>query len=933
MTTYAWMGQAVTWRGWERWTRIAGVVGGLLLLSLALSATARAEFGIGSFDGEVANQDGSAFTQAGGHPWRASTTIEFNQHLEGGFIPTPDGDTRSLVVDLPAGFLGDPSAVPTCSEQELADTGECPDSTQVGISMVTAGFIFIDAPAPVYNMEPPPGVPASFAFPIAGVVVHLNAEVRSDDDYGIRIRVENIPQTLPLLRTTLTLWGVPADSSHDGQRGACLNNGGTCPAGIPRKPFLTNPMTCTPMGVGLETRLSIDSWQNPGVFRSASFFSHLPAPDEATQQGPENCDRVPFDASLSAQPDEPKAGAPSAYTFALKTPQNVNPDGLANAYLKKAVVRLPEGVRVSPSAADGLHGCSPAQVGLRTLAEPSCPNGSKVGSLQIDTPLLEEPMTGSIFLARPKDNPFGTLLSLYLVARGPGVIVKLPGSVVADPRTGQLTATFDNNPQLPFNRLLLSFNGGPRASLSNPSACGTYSTSAELTSWTGKTVQSTNSFAITHDGRGAPCPPRGFSPQFSAGLANPVSGTSSTFSLTFGRSDDDQTLGDIAVDMPHGLVGVIAASTLCADAAAAAGTCGEESRIGSTTTEAGPGTNPFALPGRVYITGPYKGAPYGLSIVVPAVAGPFDLGTVVVRAAIRVDRMTAQLRIVSDPLPSILEGIPLQIRTVDVRVDKPGFMLAPTSCREQRIAATIGALEGAASAVSSRFQVGDCRSLPYTPKMSLRLGARGRTAGGRTAPLQVILTMPRGRQVNNRSITVTLPRNINSRLSALRGACSREQFAARTCGPQSVVGSAVAVSPLLRDPLRGSVHIVRSPANKLPDLWVALRGEVEIDLIGRITIVPGSLRLRTTFGEIPDVAVSRFRLNFVAGRQGPIGLIRGICSPRVRRELVADLATTGQNGARIVGGQRMSVAGCGRAAARRRSKGTPRARGRRPGRS
>ncbi|MBB4661222.1 hypothetical protein [Conexibacter arvalis] len=879
----------------------------------------------------MSNRDGSAYTQAGGHPWSASTTIEINSH-QGTLAVTPEGDTRNITVDLPAGFVGDPSAAPRCREAQLADTLRCPNSTQVGITRVTAGFIVQDAAAPVYSMEPPPGVPATFAFTVAGVVVHLNARVRSDGDYGLAIDVRDIPQTLPLVRTSLTFWGVPADSSHDDQRG--YNNGGqTCidsnafgipcsnSAGVPRKAFLTNPMTCTPPGVGLETRLTVEEWLNPGVTRTARFFSHLPAPDEATQQGPEGCDRVPFEASLSATPTSARAGAPTGYVFELKTPQSSNPDGLANAHLKKTVVRLPEGVRVSPSAAAGLEACSPGQIGLRSLAAPACPAGSKIGTLQIDTPLLDEPMHGAIHLARQRDNPFGTLLALYLVARGPGVLLKLPGSVVADPVTGQLTATFDDNPQLPFDRLLLRFADGPRATLTNPASCGVYTTSSELASWTGKTVTSNSSFTISRDGSGAPCPPPGFAPRFAAGLANPVAGSSSTFSLSFGREDDDQTLRDISVDMPRGLVGVIAASTLCHDAAAAIGACGEESRIGSTTTEAGPGPNPFALPGRVYITGPYKGAPYGLSIVVPAVAGPFDLGTVVVRAAIHVDRMTAQLRVVSDPLPSILEGIPLQVRTVEVRIDKAGFMVAPSSCRVQQVAAMIGALEGASSAVSSRFQVGNCRALTYAPRISLRIGARGRTAARRTTPLRVVLTMPRGRQTNNKSVTVTLPRNVNSRLSALTGACTREQFEARDCGPHSVVGSAFAVTPLLRDPLRGNVHIVRTPGNRLPELWVALRGEVQIDLIGRVRIVPGSLQLKTTFGEIPDVAVSRFQLDFIPGRRGAIGLVSGICAKRVRRRMIADLAMVGQNGARITRSQRMRVAGCGRGAARTRRKG------------
>lgn len=895
------------------WRAIAACVTALVA-AMAIAATAQAEFGIATFDGEVSNQDGSAFTQAGGHPWKAGSTIVFNQHLAEGFLPTPDGDVKVLRVDLPAGFGGNPNALPKCSEDMLADTGTCPDATQVGLSGLTAGFILVNSVKPVFNMEPPPGVAASFAYTAAGVVVHLNARVRSDGDYGVTLEVDGIPQTLPLLETWLTFWGVPADSSHDGERGACLSTpeSDVCPAGVPRRPFLTNPTACTAPGVGLETVLSIDSWQAPGAFRSASFFSHLPAPDQATQVGPEGCDQVPFEASLAAAPDVRRSGAPAGFEFELRTPQSDNPDGIANAHLKKAVVRLPEGVRVSPSAADGLQACAPDQIGLKSLAAPSCPAGSKIGRVQIDTPLLEEPMDGSVYLAKQGDNPFGSLLAMYLVARGPGVIVKLPGRVDPDPRTGRLTATFDDNPQLPFDRLLLELPGGPRAALTNPSECGTYTTQADLTSWSGKTVHSESSFTISRDGNGEPCPPRGFSPAFMAGLESPAAGSSSPFSLAFGRGDSDQTLGGIAVDMPRGLTGAIASATLCDDGRAAAGTCGEESRIGSVTTSAGPGSNPFSLPGRVYVTGSYKGAPYGLSVVVPAVAGPFDLGTVVVRSAISVDRTTAQLRVVSDPLPTILEGIPLQVRDVRVDVDKPGFIVAPSSCEAKRVEAQLSSAEGATAAVGSRFQVGDCAALPFRPRLKLRLTGRRQIRTGSHPGVRAQVNQSGIGEAGIRKAVVTLPRSLALDPDNAQDLCEfvdgTKPDLEKHCPKGSIVGRARAKTPLLKDDLVGDVYFVKNVERhpktgalirKLPMIVVALRGEIAINLVGKSSTAKDG-RLVNTFGSVPDAPISQFNLNVDGGGSGILAVTRtrkgriSLCAKP--KSHVAAAAIDGQNG-------------------------------------
>jgi uncharacterized repeat protein (TIGR01451 family) len=909
--------------------------------------TAAPSFGVDAFDGQVtADAAGAPYTQAGGHPFAASTDIDFNtmtnaNPLIGPLWPVEPA--KDAHVDLPPGFIGNPTAAAKCAAADLANAQGvvaeplCSPASQVGTALVRLngfGGPSVFGPLPVFNVVPPPNVPARFGFNVAGTVVTLNGALRSDSDYGLSVHVDDIPEGLAISGTSLTFWGVPADVSHDAER-ACpgqqapWQGGSSCSTDAPRVSFLRNPTSCTPAGVGLPTTLSIDSWVHPGDFKQATFFTHLPPaypfppPDQGPQQGPTGCDNVPFDPSLSATPGTPaKANSPSGFTFDLKLPQNGDPASIGEADLKRAVVQLPVGVRVSPSSADGLGACTPDEIGLHSLADPSCPGSSKLGSIVIDTPLLDQPLTGSVYLAAPHDNPFGSLLAIYLVAKGPGLIVKLPGKVDADPQTGQLTATFDNNPQLPFMSLHLAFDGGPRAALVTPKQCGTYTTHAELTSWSGKTVSSDSSFSVSGDGNGGACAPATFSPGFTAGTQNPVAGADSPFLLQLTRGDQDQELSGLTVYTPSGLLGRIANAVLCPAGAANAGTCQDVSKIGDVTVGAGAGSNPFYITnGRAYITGPYKGAPYGLSIVVPAVAGPFDLGDVVVRAAIFVDRATAALRVVSDPLPTILQGIPLDVRDVRVAIDKPHFIVNPTSCAVKHVFGTIASTQGAIAHASSRFQVGDCASLSLAPRLSLTVGARRHTRAGVSTPVTATLTQTRG-QANLRSVSVALPGTLDALLPVVNRACDRSAFDAGRCTNATKVGSAVAVTPLLRDPLRGSAYFVKTSPGHLPNLMVALRGQIAIDLKGVVSI-PGGRRLATTFNTIPDAPITKFTLRIVSGRNGPVGIATNLCSAK-GRSTPARLGFRGQNGKLVQLSQRVRVIGCSKARPARKAARTRR---------
>jgi hypothetical protein len=914
--------------------RTGGLLIAALLLMLVMGVgTARAEFGVASFDGEVVNRDAGgnavAATQAGEHPDEASTTITFNTHLDPvlGFA-VPDADVKNIHVDLPPGFIGNPNATPTkCTAGQLADESNptCPFSSQVGIVIIRkAAFLpaFERVAFPVFNMVVPPGVPAAFGFNAGNVPVYLTAELRSGADYGLTVNVNQISQGLPLLSTTLTFWGVPAASTHDNQR--CLNPtedaipANTCiatpgdPNSAPHsvdsapKPFLTNPTSCSPAGTGLETKLSIDSWPHPGDLEAASFFTHLTQPNEAQQQGPQGCDRVPFDATLTATPSSRTAGAPSGYAFDLQVPQDENPRAIAQGHLKKAVVTLPDGVAVSASAASGLGACSSAEVDLSSAGRSTCPDSSKIGTVRIDTPLLDDPLTGEIYLAKQNDNPFGSLLALYIVAHDyqRGLIIKLPGKIDADPTTGRLTATFDNNPQLPFSNLHLEFKDGPRAPLVNPSICGTKTVTSALTSWSGKSVTSQSSFTIDQS-----CDVAGrFGPSLTAGFADAQAGDSSPFTLELSRPSGEQDIAGLNVTLAPGVLANVGSVPLCPESQASAGTCDRGSQVGHVIAAAGAGSAPVSVPqpGKaptaVYLAGPYKGAPFSLSIVVPAQAGPFDLGTVVVRAALFVDPIDAHVTVVSEPLPTILDGIPLLMQKLVVSIDRPGFMVAPTNCDEMAVTADVRSSAGAIAHVANRLQMAECGSLVLKPKLDLTLSGKGQTTDGKHPAINAVVTQSAG-QANLKRVRVALPLSLALDPDNANGLCEFVDGSKvePTCPKASIVGSAVATTPILDEPLSGPVYFVKNirkdpksgrEIRTLPKLVIPLVGQNGVKLTLTGTSAVEDDQLVTTFDNIPDAPVSSFKLNIIGGKGGILTVSGAdIC----KATQIADQQIDGQN--------------------------------------
>ncbi len=894
-------------------------------------------FGVDAFDA-AATKGGLPLTQAGGHPDTLTTSIDFVTNTDAAHVVGdvwPVEDVKDLTVELPPGLVGNPTGLGECTQTELAN-GDfnpmplCPSSSQVGLLSLRHGTGIL-GPVAIYNMVPPPGVPARFAFNANGSIVVLDAHVRTGGDYGIGVTASSIPQGLVIVGNSVTLWGVPADTSHDAER-SCPGSvppsasGPSCPAGVTPTALFRNPTSCSPAG-SVTTSLSVDSWQDPGDVKSAVIAPHEPqgypfAPlDWGAPVGIDGCDAVPFDPLLTAQPvSGAKAGSPAGFAFDLTIPQSSDPDVTpSQSDVRKVTVTLPEGVRVNPSSAGGLGACTSAQIALSSRSEPTCPDSSKLGTVTIDTPLLDVPVTGNVYLAKPFDNPFNALVAVYIVASAKGVVIKLPGLAVLDPVTGQISTTFDNNPQLPFSRLHVEFRSGPRAPLSTPRTCGTFTTHAVLTGWNGRTEVSDSSFSVSENAKGRPCPPQ-FSPGFSAGTESNSAGSSSSFLLRFSRDDEDQELSTVSVHMPRGLTGRIAKVDLCSLDQARADRCPAGSRIGDATVGAGAGSSPFFIEsGKAYLTGPYKGAPFGVAIVVPAVAGPFDLGKVVTLSSLFVGKHDATVRIVSDPLPTILQGIPLQVRDVRVDVNKPGFFLNPTSCAEKTITAQLTSTQGRTADVSAPFQAADCASLGFKPRMVMRVGGRGHTRAGQTSPFTTTLRMPQRGQANLRFVRVTLPKTINARLNTINDACTRAEFESSIAKcAHARAGSAVASTPLLRRPLRGNVYFVKN-GHPIPDLFVALRGQVDFDLVGRISIVNNAL-LRTTFATAPDVPIRSFTLRLLGGTStASIGAVRNLCS-RASRRAKAQVDYIGQNGKVRQVDQALKVGGCSSSHRRHRNR-------------
>jgi hypothetical protein len=598
----------------------------------------------------------------------------------------------------------------------------------------------------------------------------------------------------------------------------------------------------------------------------------------------------------------------------LKVPQNADPNGLGTPPLKDVTVALPSQLVVSPSSADGLEGCADSQINLSSASYGNCPLGSKLGDIIVRTPVLPNPLEGAVFLAAPECDPCtegnhdaasGRMIRLFIEAEGSGVVLKLEGRVVLDEQTGQLTASFKNNPQQPFEDLKLEFKDGPRAALATPASCGTYSSLASLSAWSSPFTQTSN-LAAPFDV--SSCTSGGiFSPLFAAGTTNNQAARFTPFTFVFSRTDVDRQFASVSASLPPGLLAKLAGVPLCSDPDAVAGTCPVASQVGTVATRSGPGSHPLTLPGQVYLTGPYMGGPYGLAVEVPAIAGPFTLGTVVVRQSLSVDPHDAHVTVHSDPFPTILDGIPLQIRSVNVTIDRPGgFTVNPTSCAPMQVRATLSSTSGDNRPVQSPFQVAGCASLPFKPTFTA--STQSKTSKTNGASLDVKLTQGPS-EANIHRAQVQLPLSLPSRLTTLQKACTEAQFASNPAGCPAAanVGHATARTPLLDVPLTGPAYLVSHGGAAFPDLVVVLQGAgITVNLVGNTNIRKGITFSR--FEAVPDAPISAFQLTLPQGPNSLLAANGSLCasSPLMPTTLV------GQNGAQISRSTTITVTGCGR---------------------
>lgn len=903
------------------------------------------EFRASALVSQITGADGAPDRQAGAHPYEFVTRFDMNTNIgpTQAFSPiTPhiaptSIDLRDVVVDLPPGFLGSAQATPKCPLSQLQGVAQCPADSIIG-HINTEPEAEVAANSPVYNLVAEEGVAAELGFLDLEHGTHVIDAmfVPSPEGYILRAVARELPQ-LEIWDALTTLYGDPA-----------AKNGETS---VPQAMF-TNPAQCS--GRPLVSTIYVDSWRDPGAF-NANGTPNLEGGGWAatSSEAPPvtGCEALRFDpTAFSLQPDTTTANSPTGLSFELGLPQSETPETLATPPLRDTTVTLPAGLVPNPAAAPGLAGCSEAQIGWLgsqgphgetlanggltnfTAAAPACPKESKIGTVEAVTPLLEKPLTGSLYLATENENPFGSVLAGYIVFDDPvtGIVVKVPGELSLNPSTGQVTGVFKEAPQAPVSDLKLRFFGGTPGELATPESCGTFTTAGELTPWSapqsGPPANVSSSFQINQG-----CSP-GFAPAFAAGTSSPRAGSYSPFELSFSRQDPEQEISGLSVTLPPGVSAKIAGVAKCSEAGIQAAAnnpsgaseiaspaCPAASEIGTVQTQAGVGPDPVSLPGKAYLTGPYKGAPLGLAVIVPVVTGPFDLGNVVVRTALFINPTNAQVTAVSDPFPTIVDhtgasgatdGFPVRLRAVNVTLNRASYVVNPTNCNPMSVNASFTSTGGASSSTSAHFQVGGCGELPFKPTFTVSTQGHASKAGGES--LRVRVTSAPG-QANIGKTKVDLPKQLPSRLTTLQKACIDHVFEANpaACPEGSLVGTATAVSPLIATPFTGPAYLVSHGGAKFPDLEIVLQSEdITLLLDGHTDIKKGITS--SYFETLPDAPVSSFELVLPTGPHSalatniPEKLRYNMCGQTLNMPTLI----TGQNNSIVKQTTRITITGC-----------------------
>lgn len=908
--------------------------------------------GIADYRFDVTNAAGQPVTQAGGHPFLLTTSLLLNNVFIEGVNENakPIEPTKDLAFYLPLGMLGNPSVADPCPASLVEIQSEqsgCPVSSRVGTVLpMILSTVFANASDPthvhgIYSVQPEKGYPAEFAFASNRLTFVMYATVvRHHGSYMLRIAIPGVPQISYLIGFVASFYGDIKERFLVGETEGTFDRGA----------FLTDPSDCGESEEAREASVVLNTWGRPYTLAQAEktpgFFSRVPAFSSI-----EGCDLLGFTARTGVKPETTQADEPSGYEVGLEVPQAPNSfTGLATPPAKDVSLTLPEGTSVSPSSANGLLACQETgpqginiegaeseEVGVNGLEQPTaghCPAASQIATVTASTPLLHEQLTGHMFLAQPKcggagQNPCteesarnGELFRLYLELEGPesGVVIKLAGQASVDPKTGRITASFNEGPQFPFSNLTVSMKHGARAPLENPQSCEVATSDATVMPWSTPTTPDAtpqDTFRTDWDGAGGGCPATApFAPSFTAGTMSTQAATTSPFSLTLKREDREQNVSTISSTLPGGLLADVAKATKCPEPQASQKSltaCPASSQIGTATVAVGPGSDPYYVTGKVFFTGPYRGAPFGLSIVLPATAGPFNLGNELVRVALSVDPHTAQATAVSDPAPQILDGVPLRIRTVNVFLEDRDFVLNPTNCAVKNITGTIRSTTGSSASVSSPFAASGCRGLAFKPQLSGSTEAKATKANG--TGVKIKIAYPSAGQANIAKVTLTFPKQLPVRLETLQKACRATVFEANpaSCPVESAIGTATVHTPILAQPLSGPAYLVSYGSAKFPDVVFVLQGEgVTLEVDGQ-SFVSQSGELKVTFASVPDAPFSTFETVLPAGSHSQFTSARTVgraSASQCGESLVTPVTMVAQNGAQITQNAKLAITGC-----------------------
>ncbi len=926
---------------------------------------AAAQFGISSFT------MASSSSQAGSHP---NVGVSFALAAE--TLGNPVGQARNATVSLPTGLIGDPRASERCSQAAFQEL-RCTPNTQVGVleasfvvcqgvatqlakeaqvaaktqtitvtstsglcadegqntltigtgssaetvqiaNVLSETTLELEAPLvhaqpageavvhraqpvsvsiPLFDLEPTPGHAATLgaSLLIVNMLVQMNVTPRG----GLVAKLEELSTLLPLHGATLTLWGVPASPEHDSER--CNQLGSACGLhGGEPAPFVTNPTDCDKPSP--EAELRVESW------------SGEPASAATTLSPITGCQalRLAPAPTLRVTPATTERDTPSGYRINVQVPQNGEPEGLATPAPSAVEVTLPEGVSLSPAFANGLQECGEAQFSAN-----ECPPSALLGSVEMATPLLAEHLTGGLYIATPTN---AAKYRVFLTVDAPGAVIHLTGQIEPNPTNGQVTAVFEALPQLPFSELTLNLFGGPSAPLANPQSCGPATSTARIVTYAGQSAEPSATFTVDGNGVSGDCPDAShpFAPRFVAGTAIPLAAGFSPFTLSISREDGEPYIARFTTELPPGLQGMLGSVDLCPEPQAARASCGPAAQVGTATIAAGAGPQPLSLSGPVYLTGPYDGAPFGLAITVNATAGPFDLGTVMTRARVLVNPTTLALTVVSDPLPQVLEGVPLRVRSLAIELNRPDFLFNPSDCKAQQIAATVTGSEGAVATLTEPFRVSGCASLRFAPKLiAATAGKAGALGGGVSLALTITDSAAAdGLGTAISSAIVEMPAALRPRLSAIQNAClqtSAGPLRPSACPPQSQIGTAVATTPMLARPLSGVIYLVTHGGTSRPSLALLLNGDgINAELTGTLAVSPAG-SISVAFRDLPDVPVSRLTLELPRGSHAILGATTDICT----KPLKLSYQLTAQSDAQINATAHIAVNGCPRHARRR----------------